>query len=173
MGHGRDVEGVLITGVFGVGKSSVTAEIAELLEERGVAYAALDLDWLAWFDTGGDDRDAECRMMLTNLTAVVANYLAAGVQFFILARSIRDRSELDRLKAVSPMPLRVVRLDLPLEEIEQRLASDVTSGRQTDLRNAAAWIAASRGQGIGGLAVPNDRAIRTVAVEILDWLAWE
>ena len=33
MGRGRDVEAVLITGVFGVGKSPVTAEIADLLEE--------------------------------------------------------------------------------------------------------------------------------------------
>lgn len=173
MGSGHDVEAVLITGVFGVGKSSVTAEMAELLEARGVAYGALDLDWLAWFDAGGDDPDAEYRMMLTNLSAVVSNYLAAGVRFFILARSIRDRSELDRLEAELPMPLRVVRLDLPIEEIGQRLASDVTSGRQRDLRNAAAWIAASRGQGIEDLVVTNDRAIRAVAVEILDWLAWK
>ena len=173
MGCGHDVEAVLITGVYGVGKSSVAAEIAELLEERGVAYAALDLDWLAWFDTGSDDPAAEYRMMLANLTAMVANYLAAGVRFFVLARSIRDRSELDRLAAELPMPLRVVRLELPLKEIEQRLAADLTSGRQRDLRNAAAWIAASRGQGVEDLTVPNDRAIHTVAVEILDWLAWK
>jgi hypothetical protein len=173
MGHGRDVEAVLVTGVFGVGKSSVAAEMADLLEERGVAYAALDLDWLAWFDTGSGNRATEHRMMLTNLAAVVANYLAAGVRFFILARSIRNRSELDSLKAELPMPLRVVRLDLPVEEIEQRLASEVTSGRQADLHNAAAWIAASHGQGVEDLTVPNNRAIRDVALEILDWLAWK
>jgi hypothetical protein len=71
------------------------------------------------------------------------------------------------------MPLRVVRLELPLKEIERRLASDVTSGRQRDLQHAAAWIAASHGQGLENLAVPNDRAIRTVAAEILDWLEWK
>ena len=95
------------------------------------------------------------------------------MRFFILARSIRDRSELNSLEAELPMPLRVVRLELPVEEIEQRLASDVTSGRQTDLRNAAVWIAASFGQGVEDLTVSNDRPIREVAVEVLDWLAWK
>lgn len=39
-------EGVLITGVYGSGKSSVAAEIAHLLEQRRRPYALLDLDYL-------------------------------------------------------------------------------------------------------------------------------
>ena len=42
------VEGVLITGVYGSGKSSVGAEMAYLLEQRGEPYALLDLDYLGW-----------------------------------------------------------------------------------------------------------------------------
>ena len=41
-------EGVLITGVYGAGKSSVAAEIAYLLQERRQPYALLDLDFLGW-----------------------------------------------------------------------------------------------------------------------------
>jgi adenylylsulfate kinase-like enzyme len=41
-------EGVLLTGVYGSGKSSVAQEIAYLLEQRGEAYALLDLDYLSW-----------------------------------------------------------------------------------------------------------------------------
>ena len=41
-------EGVLITGVYGSGKSSVAAEIAYLLQERRQPYALLDLDFLGW-----------------------------------------------------------------------------------------------------------------------------
>jgi hypothetical protein len=40
-------EGVLITGVYGSGKSSVAAEIAYLLQERRQPYALLDLDFWA------------------------------------------------------------------------------------------------------------------------------
>jgi signal recognition particle GTPase len=40
-------EGVLITGVYGSGKSSVAAEIAYLLEQHGERFALLDLDYLS------------------------------------------------------------------------------------------------------------------------------
>jgi adenylylsulfate kinase-like enzyme len=42
----RAADGVLITGVFGSGKSSVAAEITYLLEQRNQRYALLDLDYL-------------------------------------------------------------------------------------------------------------------------------
>ena len=41
----RRVEGVLLTGVYGSGKSSVAEEIAYLLEQRGEPYALPDLDY--------------------------------------------------------------------------------------------------------------------------------
>jgi adenylylsulfate kinase-like enzyme len=66
-------EGVLITGVYGSGKSSVAAEIAYLLEQRGEPYALLDLDYLGWADAGRPGRAAEVRLMLANLVAVAAN----------------------------------------------------------------------------------------------------
>jgi adenylylsulfate kinase-like enzyme len=37
-------EGVLITGVYGSGKSSVAAEIAYLIEQHGEQFALLDLE---------------------------------------------------------------------------------------------------------------------------------
>jgi hypothetical protein len=86
----RGAEGVLLTGVYGSGKSSVAQEIAYLLEHQGEPYALLDLDYLSWAGTGADDRAAEFR-----------------------------------------------RPTVPLPAIERRLASDVTSGRREDLREAA------------------------------------
>jgi len=44
----RGAESVLLTGVYGSGKSSVAEEIAYLLEQRGEPYALLDLDYLGW-----------------------------------------------------------------------------------------------------------------------------
>jgi hypothetical protein len=174
MGHERAPEAVLITGVFGSGKSSVAVEIASVLEERDVPFAVLDLDFLAWFHvTGPDDRTSEYRMMLTNLAPVVRNYLSAGVRYLILAWTVRDVPELHGLKAMLPAPLRVVRLTLPLQEIEKRLHSDVTTGRRDDLRRASDQIAASEGEGIEDLSLSNDGPIRQVALEILDWLGWK
>jgi hypothetical protein len=145
---------VLITGVYGSGKSSVAQEIADLLEERNASYAMLDLDFIAWFDTGSKGEPTEHGMMLKNLAAVVSNYLAVGVRFFVLAHANRDGAELDSIRAELPMQLKVVRLAVPLEEIEERLRHDVTTGRHDDLREAAVWVTASTGVGIEDLTVP-------------------
>ena len=66
-------EGVLLTGVYGSGKSSVAEEIAYLLERRGEPYALLDLDYLSWAGTGAEDRAAEFGLMLENLAAVASS----------------------------------------------------------------------------------------------------
>ena len=48
-GHARSRPlAVLLTGVLGVGKSTLAADLADLLDEAGVPVAALDLDWLTW-----------------------------------------------------------------------------------------------------------------------------
>jgi tRNA uridine 5-carbamoylmethylation protein Kti12 len=167
----NDPEAVLITGMFGSGKSSVAVEMADVLEKRGIRYAVLDLDWLAWASTADDEEGAEHRLLLKNLEPVVGNYLAAGVRLFILARSVRA-SELESLRAGLAMPMRVVRLTVPWAEIERRLGADVTAARQDDLRDAAAWNAASEGVGIEDMTVPNDRPVREVAMEVLDRLGW-
>jgi energy-coupling factor transporter ATP-binding protein EcfA2 len=169
----RGVEGaVLITGVYGSGKSSVAQEIAHLLEQQNAPYALLDLDFLGWFDTGDEGGPTQHSVMLKNLAALVGNYLAAGVRLFVLAGAIRDRAELEDLKVELPMPLRVVRLTVPWEEIEKRLRSDVTTGRREDLREAGVWVAGSVGVGIEDETVSNERPIREVAAGILEWLGW-
>jgi hypothetical protein len=134
---------VLITGVYGSGKSSFAEEMAAVLEEHNAPYALLDLDFLAWFDTGGEGGPTEHPMMLRNLAALVGNYLDVGVRFFVLAKALRNRAELEDLRAGLPMPLKVVRLTVPLEEIEERPSHDATTGRRDDLREAAVWVAAS------------------------------
>lgn len=165
-------QAVLVNGVFGSGKSSVAAEMADLLEKRHRHYALLDLDYFAWGFAGSYDERAEHEMMLRNLRAVVPNFRVAGVRYFVLARFIRDLYELESLRAELGMPLLMVRLDVPFFEIQQRLASDPTSGRQDDLRDAASSLASWDVAGLEDLAVSNDRPVSTVASEILNWLAW-
>ena len=165
-------EGVLITGVYGTGKTSVCEEIAELLESAAVAYGAIDLDWLAWFGTPGLDDAVAQRVKLANVAAVVNNYIEAGVERFVLAGAVRSNEELAAMRAVVPFPLRVVRLTLSIDETERRLSVAVTVGRERDARNAARWLAEGIGVGVGDLVVANNRPIGEVAEEILGWLRW-
>ena len=152
-GHGAD--GVLLTGVYGSGKSSVAAEIAYLLEQRGEPYA-----------------------LLANLTAVAGNYRRAGIRRFVLAYFVRDQAEVRGVRETLGAPLRVVRLAVPLGDIERRLAGDVTSGRRDDLREAAASLAAGEGTagegtGVEDVVIGNDRPVRFVAQDVLDFLGWD
>jgi hypothetical protein len=167
----RGAEGVLITGVYGSGKSSVAAEIAFLLEQRGEPYTLLDLDYLGWAGTGSSDRASEFRLMLANLAAVAVNYRQAVIGLFVLAYFARTPGEVQVREALG-LPPRVARLAVPLADIQRRLASDVTSGRQEDVREAAASIAASEGAGAADVVISNDRAVGVVARETMAWLGW-
>ncbi len=165
-------EGVLLTGVYGSGKSSVAEEIAYLLERRGEPYALLDLDYLSWAGTGSGDHAAEFGLMLQNLAAVAANYRRAGIRLFVLAYFVRNPGEVAGVREALGLPLRVVRLEVSLPDIEQRLAGDVTSGRRDDLREAAASIAAAEGTDVEDVVIGNDRPVGVVARDVMTFLEW-
>jgi adenylylsulfate kinase len=168
----HEAEGVLLTGVYGSGKSSVAVEIAYLLEQRGEPYALLDLDFLSWAGDGTSDRASEFGLMLENLAAVAANYRRAGIRLFVLAYFVRSADEVRGVREALGLPLRVARLTVPLPEIERRLAGDVTSGRRDDLRAAAASIAAAEGTGVEDVVIGNDRPIGVVARDVMTFLGW-
>ena len=47
-------EAVLVTGLYGSGKSSLVAEMAERLEMADVSFGAIDVDWLTWYHLPGE-----------------------------------------------------------------------------------------------------------------------
>ena len=118
----RSDEGVLITGVYGAGKSTVAAEISYLLEQRHQPYALLDLDFLGWGVNSFDGHAAGSPFMLRNLAAVVSNYREGGISVFVLAYFVSSREDLRAIREAVGVPLRVVRLSVPLPDIERRLA---------------------------------------------------
>jgi hypothetical protein len=164
--------GVLISGAFGTGKSSTAEEMATILEARGLAYAAIDLDWLAWFDTGRDEKEEGERVMLDNLVAVVQNYFRVGVRYFVLAGWFENHGELDALRAVLPFPLTVVELRASWPTIERRLRSSPTSGRLDDLRRARNQIEVVEGAPRVDATIDGDRPVGEVASDILRLLRW-
>ena len=146
----------------------MAAEITYLLEQRNQPYALLDLDYLGWVG----DHATGYRMMLRNLAAVAPNYLDAGIGVFVVAYFVRDLDALRSVREALGVPLRVVRLSVSWPAIEQRLASDVTSGRRDDLRDAAASVAEGEGVGVEDIVISNDRPVAAVAREVMAWLGW-
>jgi hypothetical protein len=166
-----DAEAVLVTGVYGAGKSTVVADIGDLLEKRGDPYGVLDVDWLGWFDAGGGEA-VHRRVQMANIAAVCDGYLAAGVRRLALAWSLRDRDQLDAVRRAVAAPIRVVGLDVDPELVTRRLTADPTAGRQDDLRVAREWLVAGHGVGLADLHLPGDRPIREASVAICSWLGW-
>ena len=165
-------EAVLLTGVYGTGKSLLAATIADELERRDLPFAALDLDWLAWYnggEGGGEHWDAGHPMLVRNLAAVVANYRDAGMRWFVLAGSVASAGEIDDYRTAMGVPIRVVRLTASRDEIERRLVRD---GRPADFAVAADWLDARRGEGLEDLAVVNEGPIAETAERVLAWLGW-
>jgi hypothetical protein len=167
------MQAVLLCGGYGVGKSTICVELADLLEERDAAFAAIDLDWLSWARVGDGERADEVAMLVTNLRSVVANYRAAGVRFLVLAWAARDRGELAAVRAALDMPLRVVELDLPIDEVRSRLGRVVTSGRQHDLEVAIQWRREGVGTGFADVIVHNRGGPRGVAEAVFAVLGWD
>ena len=161
-------QGVVVTGAYGTGKSSLIEEMASVLEEGGYRFAAIDLDWLMWFQADADSFE----VYLLNLSAVVSNYLAAGVQLFLLAGTVRDASELGKMRSTLPFSLMAIRLTAPLTVIRERLSTAVTSGRADDLEVAVQQVRNQTGVGIEDLTLPNEGTIQETAAAALAWLGW-
>ena len=111
--------------------------------------------------------------LLANLAAVVPNYPAGGITVFVLAYFVSSHDQLQGIKEAVGVPLRVVRLSVPLPDIEKRLASNVTTERREEAEEAARQIATGAGAGLEDLAVPNDRPLPVVAGQIMTWLGWD
>ena len=102
---------------------------------------------------------------------MAGNYLSAGVELFVLAGAVWSDAELAAIRAALPFPLRVVELTVPLDEIERRLSSAVSTGRAKDLEEArqqSGW----GDLGLSDVVIANDRPIWEIADEVLDWLQW-
>ena len=119
-----------------------------------------------------DDGSDGFGLMLRNLATVVPNYREAGISVFVLACFVPDHDALRGIREAIAVPLRVVRLSLPLSDIERRLAADVTTERREELREAARQLAAGEGAGIEDVVLANDRPVAIVARQVMSWLGW-
>jgi hypothetical protein len=165
-------QALLITGTIGVGKTAVVTELGELLESRGNAAAIIDLDWLGWVTTPSPAGPNE--LIIRNLAAMWPNFRAAGIDFFVLSRTITDPAQVEDLRRALPeASLRVVRLVASPTAIEDRLTHrDTGKILEQHLAEARRFLGAA--SGIEDVTVANDnRSVREVAQEILDWSGWQ
>ena len=165
---------LLITGTVGAGKTTVAFEISDVLRQREVPNAAIDLDGLTvmWPWTSKWHAD----LMFQNLASIWPNYQAHGATHLVLAHVLEDAAELDRYRAAVPgAEITVVRLVVPEETRKVRLRSRIPQQGARDWHLARtveleAILAAAANE---HFTVENgSRDVRNVAVEILQRAGW-
>lgn len=164
---------LIITGSMGAGKTAVLAEASDLLSLRNITHAAIDVDAVSL----GHFPPATSNdfVMYENLHSLCKNYAALGVQRFILARALEDRSHLDQCREiVSATGTVVCRLTANVQEMERRV-----KGREGGLLQRQYFTRVAELNFILDLAhledfaiINEDRPITEVALEVLLKAGW-
>lgn len=160
---------IVITGSMGAGKTTVLGEASDLLTERRIRHAAIDLDALGIAHTGADHD-----LVDQNLRSVCGNYAAAGIDRLLIAAAVESASELQRIKAATAArQLVVCRLRAPLDVMRARVASrerGIFSGRYVDRVGRLESILDAAG--LEHFEVDSDGPVTEVAQEILIRACW-
>lgn len=159
---------LLLTGPVAGGKTAVAQEMITICEQRGLAAAAIDLDWLGW-STGGTLRPNE--LIVRNLAAAATNYEGAGIERLVLARAYIDESNLGAIKeALSGWTLTLLSVEASRATLEQRVRHrDTGEERERHLGH----IAEGHQRLAGAMTLLNDgRDIREVALEAIQIAGW-
>jgi hypothetical protein len=166
------VEAVLLTGVYGAGKTTLAIELVDRLDHAGVPAAAIDLDWLGWYGapTGWDEHE-DPRLTLEHLSLMASRYAGVGVRRLVLAGTIPPGTH-DRFAAAVGGPLVVVRLEIGAATLRRRLASDPNGSRQDDLARALDDLEAGSRDDGADWTVDADRPPVDLATDVLERLGW-
>lgn len=165
---------LLLTGTVGSGKTTLAYEVNDLLSERQVPNATVDLDALTAQWPASSKWNAD--LMFENLALLWPNYQAHGATRLVLAHVLEDGTERDRyLTAVPGAELTVVRVVAPESLRVARLRGRMPPGPSLDwhLHRTVELEAILAGAGFEDLVIENgDRPIRAVAEELLDRVGW-
>jgi hypothetical protein len=164
---------LIITGTMGAGKSAVLAEASDILAQRQIVHAAIDLDALGLAHLSSAARSDG--VMYDNLRSVAGNYAALGVQRFLVARAIEDGVELKLCRDTIPAVDTVVcRLTASIEAMERRvqLRESGISQREYVARVPELNALLDRAQ-LDDFAIVNEnRSLTDVALEMLVKAGW-
>jgi hypothetical protein len=165
---------LLISGTVGSGKSTIAAEINDLLVEREIPNAAVDLDVLVWQWPSTSPWNSD--LCFKNLAVLWPNYQAHGAQRLILARVLEDGDDLDRYRAVIPgADITGCRLSTTQLLRERRLRERMPPGPSLDwhLHRTAELEEILQRRALEDFVVDNgERTVRDVAHEVLMRARW-
>lgn len=164
---------LLLTGTVGAGKTTVAWEINDVLAEREVGNAAIDLDALVaqWPPSSKWNND----LLFECLAALWPIYVAHGSTHLVLARVLEDPIDLERYReAVPGADITVCRLVADESTRVARLVGRMPPGPARDwhLDRTVELHDILEQAAFEDFVVTNDRPVRDVALEVLTAAGW-
>lgn len=162
---------LFLNGTVGSGKSATADAAGELLAERGIPHAVIDLDALRRVWPAPADDPFHTALELENLRAYAANAVDAGARVLVLAGVLEEAPMLQRYEDAVAGPVTLVRLLAEADETQRRLRA-----RHAADPDGLAWHLARRGEleavldaaALPGATIRTDgRTPREVATEAL------
>lgn len=167
---------LVVNGTVGAGKTTVAEVVADLLRERGVPYAWIDVDALRRAHPTDDDDPFGQAVALDHLAAMAGVLRRRGYRHVVLAEVVErvaDRELYER--AFDGADLTVVRLTASEETRLARLAArEPDPWRDWHLARTVELAAILETAGVDDAVVDNDgtRPLRDVAREVLAAAGW-
>jgi hypothetical protein len=164
---------IVLTGTVGVGKSTIATVMHDLLIERNIAHACVDVDWMrmSWPERGVWNSD----VAMANLTSTWKNFCDAGADRLVIVDVVERRSYLKRYQdAVPGAQIQVCRLTATEALREQRIAvREQGASRDWHLARSMELDAILDAADVADFVVDNgDRPKLDVAMEVLVRAAW-
>lgn len=168
---------LLVTGVVGVGKSTVADAIGGVLSGAGLVTAVVDTDTLAQFGPPPEHGGLRAssfydHLKCANLAAVWANFRAAGARFVVVSAGIDSASSRSRYAgSLAGCEVQVVRLTAATDTVRQRLC-DRAGG--ADIERYLAMLAEQEAtlEAAEDFTVVNERPAVMVASEVIARAGW-
>lgn len=166
---------MLITGPVGAGKTTVAAQVSELLESAEMAHAFVDIDSLRWsYPSPAHDR-FRTELAMKNLAAIWPNFLSAGATRLVLADVLESREDLAQYRTAIPgADILVVRLQATLDTLLTRLRlREIGAGLDWHLQRAAVLSKQMDCDKVEDMLVNTEgKSVNAVAREILARSNW-
>jgi chloramphenicol 3-O-phosphotransferase len=160
---------VIVTGPCGAGKTSTIWRLGEILAEREIPHAVIDVDDVRYFHPAPPDDPFNSRLALRNVAAMAANFREAGARCLLLADVIEHGEFAAAYASAIPgADVCVVRLDVPLDVLIARLEAREGAATIDWYRNRARELQGiMESRQIGDLVIDvGTHSIDTVAREI-------
>ena len=166
---------LVVTGPVGVGKTSVATAVSDLLSEREMPHALVDMDGLRSCYPSPEGDPFNIALAMRNLTAVWFNYREAGAARLVLADVVESQREITGYReAIPDGDVRIVRLTASISTIHARLEGRETAENLEWYRHRAVELSEQMDRAaLEDARVDTEgKTLRRIAGEILEWAGW-